>query len=358
MNRLVKLCFFLLVCGGVLSARPFPAHAGPLDPYIQAAQKEAAVRIGVTLRNKVSGKPAGELYMAAFQKRYPFLKVEFKRIGGAQERERVTTEMSAGMFNYDVVTVGTPMIPTVVSAKLPRVVEWEKLGVPKFLIHPDNIGISLRTPVFGIAYNRDLVPDTVAETFTWETCTDPKWKGKGAVDDRPRHLAEFYPDEVWGRGKTLDYAKRWAANNLAVESSRSTASAKLMSGAYHIICGMPRRQIKDLQVYAGAKSVGIVFPEPVPVGVGDFVYVPDKARHAAAGVVFLVWSSSHEAQDLLDQVDFSGHPNFEGNEVNRVLKGKKVAYGTWGAIDGQEQILVETLQAMGMPVVRSQRKKK
>ncbi|MDP2647109.1 MAG: hypothetical protein Q8P24_19410, partial [Desulfobacterales bacterium] len=182
MNRISKICFLLLVCGVVMAVIPFPLHSDPLDPYIQAAKKEGAVKIGVTLRNKVHGKPSGELYIAAFQKTYPFLKVNFKRIGGTRERERVITEMTAGIFNYDVAPVGEPMIPTIVNAKLPRIVEWEKLGVPKYLSHPENIGVSLRTPVFGIAYNRDLVPDEIANAFTWESCTDPKWKGKTAMD--------------------------------------------------------------------------------------------------------------------------------------------------------------------------------
>ncbi len=78
MNRRIIMWFFLIVGGVSLAVQPLPAHSGPLDPYIAAAKKEGSVRIGVTLRNKVHGKPAGERYIAAFQKRYPFLKVEFK----------------------------------------------------------------------------------------------------------------------------------------------------------------------------------------------------------------------------------------------------------------------------------------
>ncbi len=70
--------------------------------------------------------------------------------------------MTAGIFNFDVATISETMIPTIMGAKLPRIVEWQKLGVPKFLVHPRNIGIALRTAIYGIAYNRDLVPDEVA----------------------------------------------------------------------------------------------------------------------------------------------------------------------------------------------------
>src|SRR3990172_6848946 len=135
MNRLIKKLFFLIPYVGVLTALPFPAfsaQSNPLAPYIEGAKKEGSVNLGLTLRAKSHGKPAGELYLAAFQKRYPFLKVNFKRVGGAQERERILTEMTSGISRFDVVSVSETMISTLVDAKLVRVVEWEKLGVPKF----------------------------------------------------------------------------------------------------------------------------------------------------------------------------------------------------------------------------------
>ncbi len=258
--------------------------------------------------------------------------------------------MAGGVVNFDVATVSETMIPTIVDAKLVQVVDWKKLGVPEALRHPKNIGVTLRTPVFGIAYNRDLIPDNVAKTFTWETCTDPKWKGKAATDDRPRHLNELY--YAWGKEKTLDYAKRWAANKPAMEPSRSTGAQKLASGAYHLICGMPRRQVKDLQVYGGNKSIGIVYPEPVPVGIGDLIFVTQKAKNPNAATLFVQWTTTPEAQKLLDDVDFSGHPSFDGSDVNQIVKGKKVAYGTWEQAAESDKVLAEILQAMGFPVVR------
>lgn len=329
-----------------------PAMAGLLDPYIEGAKKEGSVKLGITIRKKRFGKSAGEKYLQAFQKRYPFLKVEFRRIGGSRERERVLAEMAAGLFNYDVVTMSETMVGTVFKAKLPKIVNWGKLGLPKELIHPKNVGVSLRTPVYGIGYNREFVPDKVAQAFTWETCTDAKWRGKTAMDDRPRHLNVLYQPDGWGREKTIDYAKRWAANKPVIEASRSTAAQKLAVGAYHLICGMPRRQVKDLQVYGGVKTIGNVYPEPVVVGVGDVIYVPRKAKHPNAGILFLAWSTTKEAQNILDKTDWSGHPAFEGNEVAETLKGRKVVYGNWEYSDRSDEILAELLRAMGFPVVR------
>ncbi len=150
MHGMIKNVFFLGLFSGTAAALPLfalAAQSNPLDPYIEAAKKEGSVTLGITLKEKSHGKPAGELYIAAFQKRYPFLKVNFKRVGGTRERERVIAEMTSGLFDYDVVTVSEAQIPTIVEAKLPRIVEWEKVGIPKFFIHPKNYGISMRTAV-------------------------------------------------------------------------------------------------------------------------------------------------------------------------------------------------------------------
>lgn len=329
-----------------------PAVAGPLDPYIAKAKEEGSVVLGLSIRQKRFGKTAGAKYLEAFQKRYPFLKIDFKRIGGPRERERVLSEMTAGAANFDVATVSETMVGTVMNAKLARIVNWKALGVPDFLTHPKNAGVSLRTPVYGIAYNRELVPDDVARAFTWESCTDPRWKGKTVMEARPRHLNQFYQADSWGQEKTLAYAKRWVANEPIVEASRSTGAQKLAAGAYHIYCGMARKNVMEMKVFAEVDSVGIVFPEPVPIGIGDLIYVADKGKHPNAGILFLAWSATQEAQNLLDNADFTGHPAFEGNDVAAVLKGRKVVYGSWDYTDRADDILAEILQAMGFPVVR------
>jgi len=106
---------FLVLWGAILlawycvGAQAFGAVSPALSRVIEGAKKEGSVNLGLTLRAKSHGKPAGELYLAAFQKRYPFLKVNFKRVGGAQERERILTEMTAGVVNFDVITVSETM---------------------------------------------------------------------------------------------------------------------------------------------------------------------------------------------------------------------------------------------------------
>jgi hypothetical protein len=93
------------------------------------------------------------------------------------------------------------------------------------------------------------------------------------MDDRPQRLIFLHQDDAWGREKTLDYAKCWAANKPSVEASGSTAAHKLAVGAYHLICGALRVQEREQNEHAGVKPPGIVFPLPVSF-VNSLVYVP------------------------------------------------------------------------------------
>ena len=349
-NLSLKRSWVPLVMLSMLTLNPAAGFSGPLDAYIEGAKKEGTVRVGVTLRERVHGKVAGKKYLDAFRKKYPFLDFKFKRIGGSRDRNRVISEMSGGIVNFDVATSSETTIQTLVDANLVHIVDWSKLGVPDVLRHPQNVGLTLRTPVFGIGYNRKLVPDKEAMAFNWDSCLDPKWKGKAAVDDRPRHLNELY--YAWGKEKTLDYARRWAANKPSMEPSRSTAAQKLEAGAYHIICGMPRSQAMDLRIFGGSKNIGIVFPEPVPVGIGDLIYITNKAKSPNAATLFLHWTTTAEAQNILDDVNFSGHPSIEGTEIHKVVKGKEVVYAKWEHTKDADAVLAEILTAMGFPVVR------
>ena len=133
--------FFRLTCAGEGRVSSYWWHQG--DAYLSSyekAKKEGAVRVGITIRKKRFGKSAGEKYLQAFQRQYSFLRFKFKRIGGSRERERVLAEMSAGLIKYYVVTISETAVPIVVQAKLPLIFDWGKVGIPKSLIQPKNVG--------------------------------------------------------------------------------------------------------------------------------------------------------------------------------------------------------------------------
>lgn len=319
---------------------------------IEGAKKEGKVKLGLTVRWEEAGKPAAKKIVETFHSRYPFIKVDYERVGGSRERERVLTELAAAKIPYDVTALSGTQVPIAIKANLAEPVDWRALGVPPRHIHPEKVGVYYRSQIVGILYNRKLVPDAVGSKLTWEDCAAPQWKKKIAMDNRPRYLEIFYQPNVWGREKTLAHARQLGANQTIFERSRSAAVTKLSLGEYPIICGANYSHYREQITYRGMTHLGFTLPEPVPVPHGDVVFIPRGAANLNAAKLWVTWSVSEEGQKVLDAVEFDGSPFVPGTEPAKLLKGKKTASyePQWEA--KADELLKEILEAVGLPVVQ------
>lgn len=248
--------------------------------------------------------------------------------------------------------ISEPMVPTLLRAKVVEMIDWRPLGVHPQHVHPDGFGVNYRSQVYGIAYNRKLVPDKVGAKLSWEDCVSPKWKGKVVVDVRPRHLEIFYQPHVWGREKTLNHARQLAANQTVFERDRSQGMRQTELGEHSINCGAIYFTYYDWVRAGTIADVSFTVAEPVPVNLGDVVFIPRGARHPNAAKLWVVWSLSEEGQKVLDEVEGSGSALFPMTQAAKMTKGKKVAWyePEWRA--KAEETLKEIVQAVGLPVVR------
>ncbi|HEY3304685.1 MAG TPA: extracellular solute-binding protein [Candidatus Binatia bacterium] len=341
--------FVLILCFAVSA---WSQDKAALQKIIEGAKKEGGAKVGLTVRWEENGKPAAKKIVDVFHARYPAVKIEYERVGGSRERERVLTELAAGRVTYDVTAISATQVPISLKASVIEKVDWLSLGIHPKHVHPDGAGVLYRTQLFGITYNRKLIPDEVGQKLTWEDCVDPKWKKKIAMDNRPHYLELLYQPDAWGKEKTLAYARQLGANQTIFERSRSAAMTKLALGEYPIICGAAYPTYKERFLYAGDKHLGFVFPEPVPVPTGEVIFVPRGASRPNAGKLFIVWSLSDEGQKTLDEVEFDGSPLVPGTETAKLLKGKKVVWHDWKIQSRADEILKEILEATGLPIVR------
>ncbi|MGH7847402.1 MAG: ABC transporter substrate-binding protein [Candidatus Binatia bacterium] len=323
-----------------------------MDKIVAGAKKEGKVKVGLTVRWEEGGKPAAKRIVELFHSRYPFVKVDYERIGGSRERERVLSELAAGRVSYDVAVISSTQVPVAIQANVTEQVDWKALGVHPKHVHQDGVGVYYRTQIYGIAYNRKLVPDSVGKKLTWEDCANPKWKKKIAMDNRPRHLEILWQPHVWGREKTLAHARQLAANQTTFERSRSDGMTKLSLGEYPIFCGATYSTYKELVTYREAKHLGYTLAEPIPVPQGDVVFVTRGAANPNAATLWIVWSLTEEGQKILDAVEFNGSPFVAGTEPAKLLKGKKVVWYEPQYSAKATEILKEIIEAIGLPIVR------
>src|SRR3989442_3588445 len=130
--------------------------AQPLEKVVEGAKKEGKVKVGITVRWQEGGKPAAKKMVEVFQSRYPLVKVDYERVGGSRERERVLSELAAGKVSYDVTVLSETQVPIALKANVVEKVDWKSLGVNPQHVHPDGFGVNYRSQLYGIAYNRKL----------------------------------------------------------------------------------------------------------------------------------------------------------------------------------------------------------
>jgi len=350
-RNLARWILFAIITVAVGMSTSWNGYAQTMDQIVAGAKKEGEVRVSISVRKKRRGLIMGTRLIEAFQKKYPFINVKYKRIGGSRQRERVFSELVGGMISYDVATLSNTQVEPGIKANIFQKVNWKKLGARPTIVHPTGVGVSYRTQVFGMGYNTDLVSKEDAQKLSWEDCINPKWAGKFATDDRPRHLEVLYQDNAWGREKTLDYARKLAANKPIIVMSRSEAVLKLSAGAHHIICGARWSGIRR-QIAWGSKNIGFTAADPAIITAGDLIFVPRTTKNPNAGLLWILWSVSDEGQRLLDEVQWTGNPAISGTSAEKLIKGKKTVEASWEYQSRSNDILKEILTAMGFPVVR------
>ena len=148
--------------------------------------------------------------------------------------------------------------------------------------------MNYRTQLFGISYNTKLVSPDEAKTFTWDTCIDPKWKGKFAMDMRPRHLEVLYQEDGWGKDATLAYARKLADNKPVLEVDRNETQNRLVDGAYAFVCAQFWSSHQRAVFNDGIQHLGFVAPDPAVVNSGDIIFVPTGAKSPNAGILWIL----------------------------------------------------------------------
>ena len=116
-------------------------------------------------------------------------------------------------------------------------VDWKSLGVNPQHVHPDGFGVNYRSQLYGIAYNRKLVPDDVGRKLNWEDSRGSQVEEKGGDGFQTASLRNTLAAQRVGTGKTLAHARQLAANETIFERDRTGAMTKLALGEYAIDCG-------------------------------------------------------------------------------------------------------------------------
>jgi ABC-type Fe3+ transport system substrate-binding protein len=242
---------------------------------------------------------------AAFQKKYPFIKMTYWRGDSEDIATKLSAEMRANNPLGDVVE-GTGIGELAVRAGFAQPT-WspELAAIPEKMRDPRGLWSPTRMSYFAIAYNTRLVPPASAPK-TYEDLLDPKWKGKMAWPLLSAIGASLFVTNLrvaWGEDKAMAYLQRLRTQNIVNFGAGNprTLVDRVIAGEYAIA----------LQIFAhhplisagkGAPVAAQLLP-PVASAPGTLV-IPKGTRHPHAATLLMDFLLSSEGQKILAAAEY------------------------------------------------------
>jgi iron(III) transport system substrate-binding protein len=316
-----------------------------MNAIIEGAKKEGKVSWGSYLDDA----EVSELNKA-FQKEFPFVKVEYTRL--RPPYERLLLEMQAGNFPYDTMAVRPNLIGQHRQlGYLIDPIDWRGIfNIDPRMVHPEGIAVSAITNPAIIAYNKNLVPKERVPR-TWADCYDPFFKGKLAVLVGASQVVTLWSafGEKWG----LDFTKKLLNNNPRWVSGNTNAQNLVATGEMLMVCptghGTWYRYVKD---QPGA-PLAAVFPEGPIATDRDMLLTPIKgAAHPSAALLLTGWIGSKGVTYMRTGRESIFHPNSElGAQVKRM--GREIKVQPWEILVEEEKYERRILEIWGFPKAKN-----
>src|SRR5213075_292221 len=281
-SRLVILALALLA-----PIAPAAAQFGPPE-LIDAARQEGKL-VFYSANVAESETPI----LNAFNKRFPFVKIEFLRAPGNQLLQRVKTEAAAGKLLADVIDHSDRALMLDIENIFqdyapPNAADY----IPETMVSPKLWPRS--TVVWSIAYNSELVK---TPPKSWMDLTKPEYANKQigeviAPSGGTTWTRVMFERQVLGE----DYWKKQAATKPALYPSGAPMSDALVRG--EIAMGPLLYNIVYPKKRDGAPLDIFFAPEGAPVN-PYASGVPSTAKNPNAAKLFLNWCLSEEGQTFM-----------------------------------------------------------
>lgn len=317
----------------------------PMNTIIEGAKKEGKVSWGSYLDDA----EVGDLNKA-FQKEFPFVKVEYTRL--RPPYERLLLEMQAGNFPYDTMAIRPNLMGQHRQlGYLIDPIDWKGMfSVDPRMVHPEGVAVSAITNPAVIVYNKNLVPKQHVPK-SWADCYNPYFKGKLAVLVGTSQVVTLWSafGEKWG----LDFAKKLLTNNPRWVSGNTNSQTLVATGEMLMVCptshGTWYRYVKD---QPGA-PLAAVFPEGPIATDRDMLITPIKgAPHPNAALLLTGWIGAKGVTYMRTGRESIFHPNSElGAQVKRM--GREIKVQPWEVLIEEEKYERRILEIWGFPKAKN-----
>ncbi len=347
------------------------ALAASLSPALQKAKQEAEAKgyVFLTSHDEIvnMAKREGKMNAATglepetiralqegFKAEYPFLDVSIINVSGAEGNERLLLELTAGR---DTGT-DSQKLPTDSFANfLPFMGKYDVLGmaengvlniVPKFADPVNRSIIAIASPTSIVAYNKKLISaDKIPDT--WEGFLKSEFKGKKfLLCIRPTEIAALVP--AWGLEKTLDFARKLAAQQPIWIRTAVTALTTMAVGEYALLPGPNLATTMLVQAKDPTGNLAYKFVEPVQVRISETWGIFKNAKNPHAALLFFEFVTGPKGQKIIDQYEPVSASIFSPySYITGVTKGKKISLVGWDHHAKMAEYQKQIVEAYGFP---------
>lgn len=295
------LAFIVVLTGTAFAAQKKPTTAAELALY-RGADRQRILEEGARKEGKLTLYTVGipqtlRPKVTAFEKRYPYIKVEVWRAGTTELVPKVFEEYQAGRHVVDIIelTQGGELA-------------LEERGIIQPFYSPNMAFIqenAIRRAPGGTAfsagyyenghslgYNTKLVPKAEVPK-TYQDLLDPKWKGKMAItsDMTGRNWVGLMA-ETYGE----DFVRRLAKQDIAIQVLASVALIQMIAnGEYALSPSVADAHVAESKKHGS--PIDWVALEPVFINLGQ-VTSPKYPVYPHAAMLYIDFSLSRETGEI------------------------------------------------------------
>lgn len=239
--------------------------------------------------------------VAAFEARYPGIRVEYVRQPSSQIFTRFISEQNAGVTLADLLATGSTslyqeepeLFSALTEADLPVLADTDLLVEAE----NDNYKVFVND-LQKVTYSTSAVSeeDLAAHLAEWGNLSDPFWKGNIALVD-PRNSNNqmsflLYMQDIYGD----EWFEDFMANGPELVGTASSASQQVAAGAFNVL--VPTIPAQSAAIRAQGAPVGLYSPAGLNHVTASGAAVPVDAPNPNAGMLFLNWMLTEEAQAI------------------------------------------------------------
>ena len=267
---------------------------------IAGAKKEGALTIYSALTVNQALRPLAD----GFQKKYPFIKVDFWRGSSRKIAQKVLAERRADSLVADVLE-GSGLSQIMIKAKgvVPFSTPYAN-NISKKYRDENNLWVASRCSYFGTAYNQKIIP-AGTQPKTYSDLLNPKWKGKIAWRIGSETGALLFISNLrmamGEKSATAYFAELSKQGLINFKGSARTLVNRVVEGEYPLAIQIFAHH-PIISAKKGAK-IGVQMMQPIP-SVNGTIMVPKGVKNAHAAMLFIDYYLSRAGQNVLKKARY------------------------------------------------------